>query len=102
MAGAIRAVGGGEVIFSLAIAAGLIEFFVTARTGVSKEIFPALTEREREILQLIARGASNNDSATTLMMSVKTVSNYASNIFSKLQVADRAQAIIRARDAGLR
>jgi DNA-binding NarL/FixJ family response regulator len=102
MVRAIRAVGGGEAIFSPAIATRLMEFFATPRTGVSKEIFPALTEREREILQLIARGASNNDIATTLMLSVKTVSNYASNIFSKLQVADRAQAIIRARDAGLR
>ena len=102
MVRAIRAVGGGEAIFSPAIATRLMEFFAAPRTGVSKEIFPALTEREREILQLIARGASNNDIATTLTLSIKTVSNYVSNIFSKLQVVDRAQAIIRARDAGLR
>jgi DNA-binding NarL/FixJ family response regulator len=52
-------------------------------------------------LQWIARGASNHQIAKELALSVKTVSNYVSNIFGKLQVADRAQAIIRARDAGL-
>jgi DNA-binding NarL/FixJ family response regulator len=67
----------------------------------SWELFPTLTEREREILQWIARGASNHQIAKELALSVKTVSNYVSNIFGKLQVADRAQAIIRARDAGL-
>src|SRR6266567_3164657 len=69
--------------------------------GSGKAIFPTLTEREREILQLIARGSTNHDIAKHLALSVKTVNNYVSNIFSKLQVADRAQAIIRARDAGL-
>jgi len=98
---AIKAVGSGEAIFSPAIATRLMDFFAAPRPDASKEIFPTLTEREREILQLIARGASNSDIATMLMLSVKTVSNYASNIFSKLQVADRTQAIIRARDAGL-
>lgn len=64
-------------------------------------IFPALTEREREILHLIARGQSNAEIARELAPSPKTVYNYVSNILSKLQVADRAQAIIRAREAGL-
>ena len=98
---AIRAVGSGEAIFSPAIATRLIDFFATQRSGVPKEIFPTLTEREREILQLIARGSTNSDIAKQLGLSVKTVNNYVSNIFSKLQVVDRAQAIIRARDAGL-
>lgn len=98
---AVRAVGNGEAIFSPAIATRLMDFFATPRTGVAKEIFPTLTEREREILQLIAQGATNSDIARSLSLSVKTVSNYASNIFSKLQVADRTQAIIRARDAGM-
>jgi DNA-binding NarL/FixJ family response regulator len=98
---AIRAVGSGEAIFSPAIATRLIDFFATRRSGVPKEIFPTLTEREREILQLIARGSTNSDIAKQLGLSVKTVNNYVSNIFSKLQVVDRAQAIIRARDAGL-
>jgi DNA-binding NarL/FixJ family response regulator len=98
---AIRAVGSGEAIFSPAIATRLMEFFATPRPSASKEIFPTLTDREREILQLIARGSTNHDIARQLVLSVKTVNNYVSNIFSKLQVADRAQAIIRARDAGL-
>ena len=97
---AIRAVGSGEAIFSPAIATRLMEFFATPRPSASKEIFPTLTDREREILQLIARGSTNHDIARQLVLSVKTVNNYVSNIFGKLQVTDRAQAIIRARDAG--
>jgi DNA-binding NarL/FixJ family response regulator len=98
---AIRAVGSGEAIFSPAIARRLMDFFAAPRPAAPKEIFPTLTEREREILQLIARGKTNNEIAKELALSTKTVGNYVSNIFSKLQVADRAQAIIRARDAGL-
>ncbi len=98
---AIRAVGSGEAIFSPAIATRLMDFFAAPQPAVPKEIFPTLTEREREILQMIARGRTNNDIAKELTLSSKTVGNYVSNIFSKLQVADRAQAIIRARDAGL-
>ena len=98
---AIRAVGSGEAIFSPAIATRLMDFFAAPRPAVPKEIFPTLTEREREILQMIARGRTNNDIAKELALSSKTVGNYVSNIFSKLQVADRAHAIIRARDAGL-
>ena len=101
MVRAIRAVGSGEAIFSPAIATRLMDFFAAPRPAVPKEIFPTLTEREREILQWIARGSTNHDIAKQLALSVKTVNNYVSNIFSKLQVADRAQAIIRARDAGL-
>ena len=63
--------------------------------------FPELTEREREILALIAQGRSNSEIAQSLVISMKTVRNYVSSIFSKLQVADRAQAIIRAREAGM-
>jgi DNA-binding NarL/FixJ family response regulator len=101
MVRAIRAVGSGEAIFSPAIATRLMDFFAAPLPAVPKEIFPTLTEREREILQWIARGSTNHDIAKQLALSVKTVNNYVSNIFSKLQVADRAQAIIRARDAGL-
>ena len=98
---AIRSVGSGEAIFSPTIATRLMDFFSAPQTAVPKEIFPTLTEREREILQWIARGSSNSEIARELALSVKTVNNYVSNIFSKLQVADRAQAIIRSRDAGL-
>jgi DNA-binding NarL/FixJ family response regulator len=99
---AIQAVGNGEAIFSSTIATRLIDFFATQGSSLPKEIFPSLTEREREILQLIARGRSNADIARELSLSPKTVYNYVSNILSKLQVADRAQAIIRAREAGLK
>ena len=64
--------------------------------------FPDLTAREREILHLVAQGESNTAIAQRLTLSLKTVQNHVSNIFSKLQVADRAQAIVRARDAGLK
>ena len=99
---AIQAVGNGEAIFSPTIATRLIDFFAIQASTLPKEIFPSLTEREREILQLIARGRANADIARELSLSPKTVYNYVSNIFSKLQVADRAQAIIRAREAGLK
>jgi DNA-binding NarL/FixJ family response regulator len=99
---AIQAVGNGEAIFSPTIASRLIDFFGTQSSSLPKEIFPTLTEREREILHLIARGSSNAEIARELSLSLKTVYNYVSNILSKLQVADRAQAIIRAREAGLK
>ncbi|MHB8625135.1 MAG: response regulator [Aggregatilineales bacterium] len=99
---AIRAVGGGEAIFSPAIATRLIDFFASPQPAIPREIFPTLTDREREILHLIAQGRTNPEIAQQLFLSLKTVSNYVSNVFSKLQVADRAQAIIRARDAGMK
>jgi DNA-binding NarL/FixJ family response regulator len=98
---AIRAVGEGEAIFSPAIATRLIDYFASARQQIPQEVFPELTEREREILALIARGESNAAIAEQLTISLKTVRNHVSNIYNKLQVADRVQAVIRARDAGL-
>jgi DNA-binding NarL/FixJ family response regulator len=98
---AIRAVGSGEAIFSPSIAARMMDFFATSRSIVPQEVFSDLTDREREILSLIAQGESNADIAEALTISIKTVRNHVSNIFSKLQVADRAQAVIRAREAGL-
>jgi DNA-binding NarL/FixJ family response regulator len=94
---AVRAIGSGEAIFGPAIAARLIDFFnATPRT-----LFPELTDREREILALIAAGKSNSAIADELVLSLKTVRNHVSNIFNKLQVADRAAAIEKAREAGL-
>jgi DNA-binding NarL/FixJ family response regulator len=77
------------------------EFF-TAATGAqpSRDTFPQLTAREREVLQLLAAGRSNSQIAQALFLSPKTVRNNVSNIFAKLHVADRAQAIVRAREAG--
>ncbi|MCB0050484.1 MAG: response regulator transcription factor [Caldilinea sp.] len=98
---AIRAVGSGEAIFSPSIASRMMDFFASSRATTTETIFPDLTEREREVLSLMTRGQSNTEIADALTISVKTVRNHVSNIFSKLQVADRAQAVLRARDAGL-
>ena len=98
---AIRAVGAGEAIFSPAIATRVLSYFAAPRIERAPQIFPDLTEREREILHLIARGQNNAAIARTLSIAPKTVANHVSNIFAKLQVADRAEAIVRARDAGL-
>ena len=98
---AIHTVSNGDAVFSAPIAQRLIDFF--ARSGGTQPAlpFPELTDRERDILRLIAQGHSNSEIAQTLVLSLKTVRNYISNIFSKLHVADRAQAIVRARNAGL-
>jgi DNA-binding NarL/FixJ family response regulator len=98
---AIRAVANGEAIFGPGIAQRLLGFFSAARPAATPRIFPELTERETEILALIAQGQTNEAIAERLVLSLKTVRNHVSNIFSKLQVADRAQAVLRARDAGL-
>lgn len=98
---AIRAVACGEVIFGPGIARRLLRFFSTLRPQVPQRVFPNLSERETELLGLMAQGKSNQEIADQLDLSLKTVRNHASNIFSKLQVADRTQAILRAREAGL-
>lgn len=96
---AIRAVTKGEALFGPAIANRLMNYFSAAPKTLA--VFPELTEREREILTFIAQGDSNTEIAEKLVLAPKTVRNHISNIFSKLQVADRAQAIVKARDAGL-
>ena len=97
---AIRAVANGEALFGPSIARRLTAFFATSRQALAVPL-PELTDREREILGLIARGLSNTDIAARLVISHKTVRNHISSIFSKLQVADRTHAILRAREAGL-
>jgi DNA-binding NarL/FixJ family response regulator len=97
----LRAVAGGEAYFGPEIARRLVDFFSTPKSASPTEAFPELTAREREILDLIARGHNNAAIAARLFVSPKTVGNHISHIFTKLQVADRAQAIIRAREAGL-
>jgi DNA-binding NarL/FixJ family response regulator len=99
MVGAIRAVGRGEAIFSPNVAERVLAFFASPKAP--PQVFPTLTDRERGILNLIAQGHPNPSIAKQLHLSTKTVGNYVSNIFTKLQVADRAQAIIRAREAGM-
>lgn len=103
---AITAIQKGEAIFSPAIAARMIQYFTAspARQSSNKkgqpDEFAGLTERELEILDLIAQGHNNMVIANKLSLSIKTVQNYVSSILTKLQVADRAQAIVRAREAG--
>lgn len=98
---AIRDVAAGAAIFSPAIAGRMMIYFSRLTQQRPAYAFPELTTREREILQLMARHQTNPEIAAQLHLSPKTVRNYTSNIFAKLQVANRAEAILRARDAGL-
>ena len=98
---AIGAVTSGEAIFGPAIARRLIQHFADLSATLPRVAFPELTTREREVLTLIAQHQTNPEIAERLSLSPKTVRNIASSIFTKLQVIDRAQAIIRAREAGL-
>ena len=99
--GAIRTVGRGGAVFGPGVAARLTDFLTTARPAVPREAFPTLTGREREMLHLMAKGASNAEIGRFLALSPKTVANYVSNILHKLQVADRKEAALRAREAGM-
>ncbi|GHO47606.1 response regulator transcription factor [Ktedonospora formicarum] len=101
MVRAIRAVGNGDAIFSAAIAAKLVDYFAVLQPSHSAQVFPQLSNREREILALLTQGYKNVEIADRLVISPKSVRNYVSNIISKLQVADRAQAILQAKEMGL-
>ena len=96
----VKAVAEGDAHFGPDIAQRLMSFFSNPKPAPTVA-FPELTAREVEVLDLIARGMSNTEIAKHLYVSQKTVRNHVSNIFIKLQVADRAQAIVRAREAGL-
>lgn len=100
MVRAIRAVARGEALFGPSIATRLMNYFTTPAPSQT-QAFPELTEREHEILELIAQGLSNPEIAERLTISLKTVRNHVSNIFNKMQVTDRVQAAIRAREAGM-
>jgi DNA-binding NarL/FixJ family response regulator len=97
----LRAVASGEAHFGPEIARRLMNFFAAPKVTSPADVFPELSSREIEILDLIARGHSNAKIAARLFVSPKTVANHLSHIFTKLQVADRAHAMIRAREAGL-
>ena len=94
---ALRSVVAGEVIFGPGVAARMLQHFAGGQIAP----FPQLTEREREILDRIAGGLRNHAIAERLGLSPKTVANHISSIFAKLQVADRSEAIVRAREQGL-
>lgn len=100
--GAIRAVVAGQAIFGPGVAARVLGYFASASArSPAPEPFPQLSEREREILALLAEGRRTSDIAERLFLSPKTVSNHLTSIFAKLEVADRAAAIVAARDGGL-
>jgi len=97
----VAAVARGEAISGPSVARRIVEFFAAPRPALPAAVFPALSAREHEVLDLIAAGRSNPDIARRPVLSPKTVRNHVSNIFGKLQVADRAEAIVRAREAGM-
>lgn len=98
----IRTVATGEFILNTAIASRLQNFFAGIPKTIASDTFPELSSREREILTLMAQGYTRNDQlAEYLVLSPKTIRNHVSSILNKLQVADRAQAILRAKNAGL-
>lgn len=98
---AITAVAGGEAIFGPSVARRVLGYLTRPLRVQDEHVFPDLTSREREILELVAAGLGNAAIAGRLSLSPKTVRNNVSSIFTKLQVADRAEAIVRARRAGL-
>ncbi|MGI5166679.1 response regulator [Spirillospora sp. CA-253888] len=98
---AVHIVAGGGAVFSPEIAARLGVYFSAVHELPSRAAFPELTNRQREILDLIARGYDNRRIARELVLAEKTVRNHISQLFTKLQVADRTAAAVRAKDAGL-
>jgi DNA-binding NarL/FixJ family response regulator len=98
---AVLAVAAGESVYGPAIARRITDFYTGAHHDHAATVFPELTDRERQVLELMAAGSGNHDIARRLMLSEKTVRNHVSAIFYKLQVSDRAAAVAKARDAGL-
>lgn len=97
---AITTVAAGGVVFGAVLASRVVEFMARPRTA-DAEPFPELSAREREVLDLVAGGLTNGQIASRLFLSPKTVRNHVHAVLSKLQAADRTEAVIRARDAGL-
>jgi DNA-binding NarL/FixJ family response regulator len=98
---AIQAVARGEAVYGPGVAQRIIDFFAGGQEPHARRAFPELTERERDVLGLLARGAANRDIARRLNIAEKTVRNHLSSVFVKLQVSDRTAAALKARQAGL-
>jgi DNA-binding NarL/FixJ family response regulator len=98
---AVESVARGDLVFGPSVAGRVLSYLTRPLSARDPVVFPELSGREREILELLARGLSNTEIARRLVVSPKTVRNHVSNVFAKLQVSDRAQAIERARRAGL-
>jgi DNA-binding NarL/FixJ family response regulator len=98
---ALQAVAAGEAVYGAAVARRIVAFFTGAQQHYTARVFPGLTTREREVLELVAAGYGNHEIARRLVLSEKTVRNHVAAILLKLEVADRATAVAKARDAGL-
>jgi DNA-binding NarL/FixJ family response regulator len=98
---ALQSVARGDAVFGPAVAGRVLSYLTRPLSARDPMLFPELSEREREVLQLMARGLSNGEIARSLVVSPKTVRNHVSNVFTKLQVTDRSEAVLRARRAGL-
>lgn len=98
---ALESVARGDAVFGPAVASRVLSYLTRPLSARDPLMFPELTDREREVLEHMARGLSNNEIARKLFVSPKTVRNHVSNVFTKLQVTDRAEAVDRARRAGL-
>ena len=98
---AVRSVARGDAVFGPAVAGRVLSYLTRPLSARDPVLFPELSDREREVLELLARGHSNSEIARALVLSPKTVRNHVSSIFTKLQVAGRSDAIARARSAGL-
>lgn len=98
---ALESVARGDAVFGPAVASRVLSYLTRPLSARDPMLFPELTDREREVLEHMARGLSNSEISRKLVVSPKTVRNHVSNVFTKLQVADRAEAVERARRAGL-
>lgn len=97
----VRAVASGEALFGPAVAERLMGYLAAATPSAERAAFPELTDRERQVLFLLAQGLTNQEVAKRMGISLKTARNHVSNILGRLQVADRNEAVARARAAGL-
>ena len=97
----VRAVASGEALFGPGVAERIMRYLAEATPSAERAAFPELTDREREVLWLLAQGLSNQEVADRMGISLKTARNHVSNILARLQVADRTEAVARARAAGL-
>jgi DNA-binding NarL/FixJ family response regulator len=98
---AVLTVARGDVVYGTSVAQRIMDFFTGANKDYATTVFPALTGREREILEFVAAGHNNHEIARRLLLSEKTIRNHVASILTKLQISDRAAAVAKARDAGL-
>jgi DNA-binding NarL/FixJ family response regulator len=97
----VRSVADGQAVFGPDVADRLTAYFSSLASLPGRDAFPQLTEREREVLALMARGFDNRRIAKELFLSDKTVRNHVSNVMAKIDAQDRSEAVLRARNAGL-